>query len=101
MKLHLSAFGACALALAFSLPVSADGARHAAEDPPGFNQLDGDDDGLLTRLEASKNGSLAAVFDKVDDNGDGRLDRGEYLEHMALKDFRTLREKTADFIDPD
>ena len=99
MNLHPLALGV--LALAFAAPAAADEARQASQDPPGFSALDGDDDGVLTRLEASKNGSLAVVFNKVDDNGDGRLDRGEYLEHMALEDLRSLREKTADFIDPD
>lgn len=73
---------------------------NAKNDPPGFNQLDKNDDGALSRIEAGGNPSLVAKFGTVDDNKDGKLSRVEYLEHMAKNDFTALREKAADFIDP-
>ena len=93
--LKLAAAGAAAFALA--LPAYPTG---MTGDAPGFNKLDGNNDGALSRAEAKGNPSLASAFDKVDDDGNGRLSRMEYLEHMTAKDFRVLREKTADFIDP-
>lgn len=93
--LKLAACGAAAFALA--LPAYPAGLSGEA---PGFNQLDGDNDGALSRTEANANPSLAKAFDKVDDDRNGSLSRVEYLEHMTAKDFRVLREKAADFIEP-
>ena len=70
-------------------------------DPPGFNELDKNDDGKLSRTEALGNRTLAGRFAEADGDGDGHVTRAEYLKTMAAKDFRTLREKTADFIRPD
>jgi hypothetical protein len=96
MQLARSIFLGAALALAF-VPV------HAADDKdaPGFNELDKDDDGALTRREAGGNAVLLARFKEVDSDGDGKLSRLEYLKIMARKDFNTLRGNVADFIDPD
>ena len=43
---------------------------------PAFNELDRDNDGMLTRAEASSVKGLD--FAKADTNKDGRLDRAEY-----------------------
>lgn len=88
---------ACAAALALALPAHAAG---LTGDAPGFNRLDENNDASLSRAEAAGNPSLVASFNKVDDDGNGELSRMEYLEHMTKKDFRALREKTADFIEP-
>jgi hypothetical protein len=77
---------------------------HAADkgsDAPGFNELDKNDDGKLSRAEAAANRTLTAKFKEADGDGDGSVTRTEYLKVMAAKDFRSLREKTADFIRPD
>jgi peptidoglycan hydrolase-like protein with peptidoglycan-binding domain len=96
MRLTKAALLAASVALAFgSLAHAAD------EDPPGFNELDKDNSGELTRSEAAGNKSLAAQFGEVDADGDGKLTRGEYLKTMAAKDFRKLREKTAELLEPD
>jgi len=87
----------CSAALAVALPAHAAG---LTSDAPGFNPLDDNNDGSLSRTEAAGNPSLAANFKKVDDDGNGKLSRMEYLEHMTKKDFRVLREKAADFIEP-
>lgn len=82
---------AVALALAFGTAQAAD--EKASRDAPGFNELDKDDDGALTRAEAAGNPALAARFNSVDRDGDGKLSRFEYLRTMTAQDLRTLREK--------
>jgi hypothetical protein len=81
------------------------GTAHAADDKerelPGFNQMDKDSDGALTRAEAGGNPELLRRFGEVDTNGDGKLSRFEYLKAMAREDFTSLREKVADFIEPE
>jgi hypothetical protein len=88
-------FSATAFALAL-------GTAHAAgEGPPNFNTMDKNNDGALTRAEASVHGRLSAHFDQVDDDRDGRLTRAEYLEIMARQDLYTLRDSIAEFINPE
>jgi EF hand domain-containing protein len=45
---------------------------------PVFDLVDRNRDGYIDRREASAVPGLAASFDKMDRNGDGRLDRVEY-----------------------
>jgi hypothetical protein len=90
-------------AAAFALTVVA---AHAADDKqsrdvPNFNQMDKNDDGALTRSEASGNPKLLVHFAQVDDNGDGRLTRAEYLEIMARQDLYNVRDSLAEFINPE
>ncbi len=81
------------------------GSAHAADEPsrdvPNFNQMDKNNDGALSRSEASLHRRLSAHFDQVDDNGDGRLTRGEYLQIMARQDLFSLRDSLAEFINPE
>ena len=60
---------------------------------PGFNKLDKNGDGHLSRLEAAGNPSLAKNFKQVDKNGDGKLSRAEYLEAMTKQDLATAKRK--------
>jgi hypothetical protein len=60
---------------------------------PGFNALDKNNDGYLSRTEAARNPELAKNFKKADKNGDGKLSRTEYLSVMTKKDLRTAQEK--------
>jgi Ca2+-binding EF-hand superfamily protein len=92
----LIAFAAFAV---FASPAYAADSKEA--EAPGFNELDKDDDGKLSRSEALGNRTLSGKFKETDADGDGFVTRAEYLKTMAAKDFRTLREKTADFIRPD
>jgi hypothetical protein len=71
------------------------------DDPPGFNELDRDNDGQITRSEAARNATLAKRFGEADGDKDGKVTRAEYLKVMAAKDFNALRENTAEAIDPD
>jgi Ca2+-binding EF-hand superfamily protein len=81
-------------------PVLGADAAAKKSDPPGFSALDKDSDGQLTRAEAARNSNLAKRFNEVDGDKDGRLTRGEYLKVMAAKDFRSLRQELADFVEP-
>lgn len=65
--LAVAGLGAATLALAQS----------AASDKPQRMHLDADNDGVIDRTEAAKLPRLAAKFDQLDRNGDGRLDASE------------------------
>jgi len=99
-RTYVALLGAASMILAFGTAHAAD-AKDKDKDTPGFNELDKNDDGSLSKAEAAANPTLAARFDEVDGDKDGKLSRMEYLKTMAAKDFRTLREKTADVIEPD
>ena len=43
-----------------------------------FIKLDTDKDGVVSKKEASKNKALAAKWDTLDTNKDGKLDQGEF-----------------------
>jgi Ca2+-binding EF-hand superfamily protein len=60
---------------------------------PGFNALDRNNDGYLTRTEAARNPDLAKNFKTADKNGDGKLSRAEYLAVMTKKDLSTAKAK--------
>jgi hypothetical protein len=76
------------------------GTAHAA-DVLGFNQMDKNNDGQLTRGEAQGNPKLADQFKQVDDDGDGKLSRTEYLAIMGRQDLYDLRENLAEFLTPE
>ena len=74
---------------------------HAADNMPGFNELDRDGDGSLSKSEAAASSDLAARFNALDDDADGTLTRYEYVKGAAAEDLRNLRERAAEFIQPD
>jgi Ca2+-binding EF-hand superfamily protein len=84
-----------------AVPALAADSKDASAGAPGFNELDRDNDGQITRSEAARNPTLAKRFAEADGDKDGRVSRAEYLKVMAAKDFTTLREKAATAIDPD
>ena len=88
--------GASALALAVGYAF----ADKPANDP-GFNALDKNNDGYLSRTEAAANPFLAKNFKKADKDGDGKLSRTEYLTVMTKKDLRTAKEKVTGNKDQD
>src|SRR5215216_3219430 len=69
---------AAVLALAVGSVRAEDKIGKDANDP-GFNALDKDNDGYISRAEAMGNTSLAKKFKQADKNGDGKLSRAEYL----------------------
>lgn len=99
MKLATSVLFAASLAC--SGAALAAGTAKSSGKVPGFNELDRNNDGSLSLSESRGNPELAQRFKQVDENGDGKVSRMEYLKTMAAKDFRTLREKTANVIEPD
>lgn len=80
------------LASALTLAAGSAFAEKAKADP-GFNALDKNNDGWLTRTEAAKNPYLAKNFKAADKDGDGKLSRTEYLEVMTKKDLSSAKEK--------
>ena len=71
------------------------GLAYAADDrkEPGFNALDKNNDGYLTRTEAVRDSDLTKKFKEVDKNGDGKLSRAEYLAVKGKQDLNTARNK--------
>jgi hypothetical protein len=64
-----------------------------SSDDPGFNKLDRNNDGYLSRSEAIKNPYLRKNFKAADKDSDGKLSRTEYLEVMTRKDVSSLKDK--------
>jgi len=64
-----------------------------SKDDPGFNKLDRNNDGWLSRTEAAKNSYLRKNFKAADKDGDGKLSRTEYLQIMTKKDVSALKNK--------
>jgi hypothetical protein len=84
-----------ALALAFGPAYAAEKSAKAKSDDPGFNKLDRNNDGQLSRAEAARNPYLVKHFKDADKNGDGKLSRTEYLRVMTAKDVGTLKQKVS------
>ena len=80
---------------AFALGTGATLGADKAKSDPGFNKLDANNDGYLSRTEAAKNPYLVKNFKRADKNGDGKLSRTEYLAVMTKKDLRTAKQKVA------
>ena len=83
---------AAVLALAVGSVRAEDKIGKDANDP-GFNALDKDNDGYISRAEAMGNTSLAKKFKQADKNGDGKLSRTEYLAAMTKQDAKTAKRK--------
>jgi Ca2+-binding EF-hand superfamily protein len=92
--------GASAFALAMGSAFAADKAKSAkADNDPGFNKLDKDHDGYLSRTEAAGNPQLAKRFKEADKNGDGKLSRTEYLTVMTKQDMGKVKNKVSNALD--
>lgn len=90
--------GVSSLALGTGAALAADKAK---DNDPGFNKLDKNNDGYLSRSEAAKNPYLAKHFKEADKNGDGKLSRTEYLTVMTKKDLKGAKDKVAGNKDKD
>lgn len=88
MNFAKSIFAAAAMALACGSAFAADD-----KDSKGFNDMDKNADGRLTRAEAAGKKDLLARWKEADGNNDGVLSRVEYLKVMAVADFNTVKDK--------
>ena len=96
MRLAQSLFFLVAAALAVAVGTAkAEDKIGKDEKDPGFNALDKNNDGYLSRAEALGNPELAKKFKQADKNGDGKLSRAEYLRAMTAQDLSTAKKKVA------
>lgn len=101
MKLAKPFLVASALALAFGAYAADDKQARAKDPEPGFNALDANNDGKLTRAEAAKDKSLAAKWKEADRNNDGSLTRAEYLMVKGKKDIGRAADAVKDAVSSD
>jgi len=80
------------MALACGAAFAADNDNKAHK---GFNDMDKNADGKLTRAEAKGNKELLSRWKEADSNNDGVLTRAEYLKLMAKVDAHTVKEKVS------
>ncbi len=92
MKLAITVL-AGATALALAIPGFAADKDKAQTKDPGFNVLDKNNDGYVSRAEARRNPDLSKQFKQADRNNDGKLSRTEYLTVMTKSDLRKLTGK--------
>jgi EF hand domain-containing protein len=91
MKFAKSVLVASAMALACGVAFAKDDDK----DAKGFNDMDKNADGYLTRAEAKGNKELLSKWKEADTNNDGKLSRVEYLKQMAKHDANTVKEKVS------
>ena len=90
MMFAKSVLAAAAMALACGAAFAADNDNKHHK---GFNDMDKNADGKLTRDEAAGNKDLLKRWKNVDKNNDGYVTRAEYLQEIAKKDANTVKEK--------
>ena len=83
MKFAKTVLAAAAMALACGAAFAADNDNKHHK---GFNDMDKNADGKLTRAEAKGNKELLARWKEADSNNDGFLTRTEYLALMAKRE---------------
>ena len=76
------------IAITTPLLAQADNAALASSEAraQAFETIDANNDGKITRQEASAFSALEVTFDKVDSNKDGTLDAGEFSRSRATID---------------
>jgi Ca2+-binding EF-hand superfamily protein len=79
-----------------AIVVFATGTAFADDKKTGFDALDKNNDGVLTRAEAAGNPRLLKGFDVADKNNDGTLSRAEYLAATAKRKVRDVVNKPSD-----
>jgi Ca2+-binding EF-hand superfamily protein len=61
----------------------------------GFNEMDKNNDGKLSRAEAARNRELLSKWNELDRDNDGSLSRTEYLREMARQDTNKVKERAS------
>jgi Ca2+-binding EF-hand superfamily protein len=92
MRFAKTVLAAAAMALACGAAFAADNDNKHHK---GFNDMDKNADGKLTRAEAKGNKELLSRWKEADSNNDGVLTRAEYLKLMAKVDAHTVKEKVS------
>ena len=94
MMFAKSVLAAAAMALACGAAIAAD---KDAKKQKGFNEIDQNADGYITRTEATAAGrkDLITRWKDADRNNDGKISRVEYLELMAKDDAHKVKEKVS------
>lgn len=59
--------------------------EHHKDRKPGFSELDANNDGVISKSEASRHGIKDEKFRKKDRDGDGQVSREEYTRAMQEK----------------
>lgn len=95
MNFAKSVLAAAALALACGGAYAADNKDKENAAHKGFNDMDKNADGKLTRAEAKGKKELLSRWKEADSNNDGVLTRAEYLKLMAKIDALTVKEKVS------
>ena len=67
-----------------------------AADKKGFDALDKNNDGYVTRAEAAGNARVLKGFDVADKNNDGKLSRAEYMASATKRKVRDVVNKPSD-----
>lgn len=93
MRLAKLVFLASAMTLAMGGAYAADKQAKANSAEPGFNNLDKNHDGYISRSEARADKDLAKKFKEADTNHDGKLSRAEYLKVKGKEDLSKAAEK--------
>ena len=91
MKFAKTVLTAAAMALACGFAYGADDDKQSK----GFNELDKNKDGKLSRTEAAGNKTLIGKWKELDTDNDGSLSRAEYLKEMAKQDVNTAKKKVS------
>jgi Ca2+-binding EF-hand superfamily protein len=79
-----------------ALAVAVGSAYAADKKKTGFDALDKNNDGYLTRTEAAGNPRLLKGFDVADKNNDGKLSRSEYLAATTKRKVKDAFHKESD-----
>ena len=97
MTFARSVLAAAAMALACGVASAQDKQKdtQSAKEPRGFNEMDKNDDGKLSRAEAASKPQLLAKWKELDKDNDGSLSRTEYLREMARQDGAKVQERVS------
>jgi hypothetical protein len=95
MRFVKSVLVASAMALACGGAFAAD--KDKSKEQKGFNEIDKNADGYITRAEAKAAGrtDLISRWKDADGDHDGKLSRAEYLKLMAKDDANKVKEKVS------
>jgi hypothetical protein len=97
MTFARTVLAAAAMALACGVASAQDKQKDTkpTKEPRGFNEMDKNDDGKLSRTEAASKPQLLSKWKELDKDNDGSLSRTEYLREMARQDGSKVQERVS------